>query len=324
MIDYNNKTVLITGGAGFIGSRLALKLQELYPEANIVIFDKFRNNETFPSGNPTSFGHFKNLIEFKGSIITGDITSEEDRELITQMSIDYIFHLAAISDTTVQDQNLMMKTNFSAFGFIMNLAEYNEADVVYASSAAVYGNTSAPNVVGKGEIPANVYGFSKLSMDKFTRKYIEDDPRVAVAGLRFFNVYGPGETYKGKTSSMIYQMTKKTLDAENIKLFEWGEQTRDFVHVDDVVNACMLAMGISGIFNVGSGVSASFKDILSSIQYSMKSKVHVEWIKNPYSFYQDSTRADLSSESCVPGYVPQIHWKEGFSSYIELIKTKNL
>jgi len=110
-VNFNNKTILITGGAGFIGSNLAFYFQNNFPEAKIVVLDCFRSGETFSNGNLKSFGHFKNLLRFKGIVISGNIN---DKDLLKQLednySFDYIFHQAAISDTTVQEQDLMIKT----------------------------------------------------------------------------------------------------------------------------------------------------------------------------------------------------------------------
>jgi len=136
---FNSKTVLITGGAGFIGSNLAFYFQENFPTAKVVVFDIFRSEATFSNGNLKSFGHFKNLIGFKGEVISGDINDETALAKLTSYKFDYIFHEAAISDTTVLDQGIMVKTNVNAFKSILELALKSNAVVVYASSGATYG-----------------------------------------------------------------------------------------------------------------------------------------------------------------------------------------
>ena len=114
--NLENKTILITGGAGFIGSNLAFYFQKNHPDAKVVVLDSFRSGETLSNGNLKSFGHFKNLLGFSGEIISGDIN---DKDLLLDLEVnykfDYIFHEAAISDTTVQEQNLMIKTNVNAY-----------------------------------------------------------------------------------------------------------------------------------------------------------------------------------------------------------------
>ena len=144
-IDFNNKTILITGGAGFIGSNLAFYFQETFPESKIIIFDCFRNEEVFSNGNLKSFGHYKNLIGFKGNVVCGDLNNKSDIELLSDYKFDYIFHQAAISDTRVYNQELVMSTNVNSFYEIIELAKKNQSTLIYASSAATYGDLESKN-----------------------------------------------------------------------------------------------------------------------------------------------------------------------------------
>ena len=204
-IDFDNKTILITGGAGFIGSNLAFYFQDNYPNSLVVVFDCFRNDEVFSNGNPMTYGHYKNLIGFKGYVICGNINKKNDLILLNNYKFDYIFHQAAISDTRVYDQEIVIRTNVNSFYDLLEIAKKDQAVIVYASSAATYGNLPSPQTVGK-EAPENPYGFSKLLMDQIAYRYVNENPDMTIVGLRFFNVYGPKEVYKSKTSSMVIQL----------------------------------------------------------------------------------------------------------------------
>ena len=216
--DLNDQSILITGGAGFIGSNLAFYFQNNHPDAKVVILDSFRSGETLSNGNLKSFGHFKNLLGFNGEIISGDIN---DKDLLLNLKLnykfDYIFHEAAISDTTALEQDLMIKTNVNAYKDLLDLAVAHNANMIYASSAATYGNAESPQRVGR-EAPNNVYGFSKLSMDNLSREYMKKTD-IKIVGLRYFNVYGPHEYFKNTTASMVLQFGHQLLAGKNPRLF---------------------------------------------------------------------------------------------------------
>ena len=235
--DFNNKTILITGGAGFIGSNIAFYLQNKYPSAYIIIFDCFRNSKSLSNGNLLSYGHYKNLIGFKGEVICGNINSKDDLAILNNFTFDYIFHQAAISDTRIYDQEMVMRTNVTSFHNLLKIAKKNNSIVVYASSAAVYGSLPSPQIVGI-ESPENPYGYSKLLMDQIAMRFSLQNPNMIIVGLRFFNVYGSREFYKDKTSSMVTQLGLQILDNKAPRLFENSNQIlRDFIYIDDVVQA---------------------------------------------------------------------------------------
>ena len=320
-IDFNNKTILITGGAGFIGSNLAFYFQENYPDAKIIVFDKFRNDETFSNGNLKSFGHFKNLIGFKGIVISGDITKKEDLEKLNDYKIDYIFHEAAISDTTVSDQEIMIKTNVDTFNDLIKIAIDNNAPFVYASSAATYGNSKTFKV--GYENPNNVYGFSKLMMDNLAREYMKKTD-IPIVGLRYFNVYGTREYYKNKTASMILQFGLQLLKGENAKLFEESDKIlRDFIFVEDVIQANIKAVNPkkNGIYNVGTGTARSFQDIVNILKKELKINRNDIYIPNPFAKqYQYFTQADIEDTKKYLEYTPNFSLEEGIKADISYIK----
>jgi len=316
-VDFNDKVILITGGAGFIGSNLAFYFQENYPSSKIVIFDSFRSDAKFPSGNFTSLGHFKNLNGFRGEVISGDINVSEDLSRLNEYSFDYIFHQAAISDTTVMDQKLVIQTNTNAFKDILDIAVAHSANIVYASSAGTYGNSAAPNSVGSGEIPENVYGFSKLMMDNIAKSYMQKHTNISIVGLRYFNVYGARELYKAKTASMMLQLSTQLLSGKVPRLFKYGEQKRDFVYIEDVVQANVRAATPkkSGVFNVGSGKARTFNDVVNILQRELGTSHEIEYFDNPFSFYQNHTEADIEESKEVLGYVPNFELEDGIAAY---------
>jgi len=321
--DLKDKTILITGGAGFIGSNLAFYFQNNHPEAKVVVLDSFRSGETFSNGNLKSFGHFKNLIGFCGEVISGDIN---DKELLLDLEInykfDYIFHEAAISDTTALEQDLMIKTNVNAYKDLLELAIRHDANMIYASSAATYGNAESPQRVGR-EAPQNVYGFSKLSMDNLSREYMKECD-ISIVGLRYFNVYGAGEYFKNTTASMVLQFGHQILAGKNPKLFEDSDKIlRDFIYIEDIVQANIKAMNPkeSGIYNVGTGKARSFQDIVDILQRELETELTCEYIPNPFiGSYQFHTEADVATTREALGYEPRFEMEEAIKAYVGEIK----
>jgi ADP-L-glycero-D-manno-heptose 6-epimerase len=316
-MDFNNKTILITGGAGFIGSNLALFFQENYPDAKVVVFDTFQTNEKFENGNRKSLGHYENLIDFRGEIVAGDLNSKEDLNRLRYFNFDYIFHQAAISDTTVLDQNIMLRTNLNAFKDILQMAKEMKSNVVYASSGATYGDAKAPQRVGV-ESPNNIYGFSKLAMDNLAYEWIKRES-FPIVGLRYFNVYGNREFHKGKTASMVLQFGLQILRGENPKLFEGSDKIfRDFVYIKDIIQANIKATNpkASGVYNVGTGKARTFQDIVDILKDKLSIDFTPEYIPNPYkNQYQFFTQADIEPTREFLGYAPEFTLEAGIGNY---------
>ena len=321
-IDFDNKTILITGGAGFIGSNLAYYFQDNYPNSQVVVFDCFRNDEVFSNGNPMSYGHYKNLIGFKGDVICGNINNKTDLLLLNNYKFDYIFHQAAISDTRVYDQEIVIRTNVNSFYELLEIAKKDDAVLVYASSAATYGNLPSPQTVGK-ESPINPYGYSKLLMDQIAYRYVNENPDMTVVGLRFFNVYGSREYYKAKTSSMVIQLGHQILDGKAPRLFKGSDQIlRDFIYIEDVIQANIKACNPNnnGTYNVGTSISRSFQDIADILQKELDTSLGTEYFDNPFDGYQLNTRADIASTKTNLSFEPNFSLEEGIKSYIPEIK----
>ena len=321
-IDFNHKTILITGGAGFIGSNLAFYFQNNYPKSKIVVFDCFRNDRTFANGNLQSYGHYKNLIGFTGDVICGNINNKSDLSLLKNYQFDFIFHHAAISDTRVYDQEIIMKTNVNSFYDLLNLAKTNNATIVYASSAATYGNLPHPQTIGR-EKPNNPYGYSKLQMDQIANRYSLENPDMTIVGLRFFNVYGPKEFFKAKTSSMVIQLGHQILNGKAPSLFEESNKIlRDFIYIEDVIQVTIKACSpkTNGVFNVGTGISRSFQDIADILQVELETDYGTDYFTNPYNGYQNHTQADISLTKINLDFAPNYSLEQGIKAYINEIK----
>jgi len=322
--DFNNKTILITGAAGFIGSNLCFYFQDNYPKANIIALDCFRSTATLSNGNLKSFGHYKNLLGFNGTVISGDIN---DRKLLKALkydyNFDYIFHEAAISDTTVDEQDLMIKTNVNAYEDLLKIAIKHKAHMIYASSAATYGDAPSPQTPGD-EAPGNVYGFSKLMMDNISATYIKKDLGISIIGLRYFNVFGAREFFKNKTASTVVQFGHQILAGNTPKLFEGSDKIlRDFVYIEDVIQANIKAAssGVSGVYNVGTGKARSFQDIADLLQENLGTALGTNYIPNPFiGQYQFHTEANICATTADLSYEPQYELEDGIKAYIKEIK----
>jgi len=301
---------LVTGGAGFIGSNIAFALQKRGDE--VVIMDDF------------SSGHFKNLTGFKGDVVAGNIC---DFEWVDSLEgrFDGIFHEAAITDTTVMDQYKMMQVNVEGFRNILALAkELNIKNVVYASSAGTYGNGACPMAESAVPTPENVYGFSKAVMDTVAADFVAQNKGFKLAGLRYFNVYGPGEYYKGKFASMIYQLYLQMKAGKSPRIFKHGEQERDFIYVKDVVAANLKAFECrhSGVYNVGTGKPENFNKVISCLNRELGLKMETEYIDNPYAFFQNKTQAETSRSGKELGWKAEWGIDAGIKDYIAVLEKR--
>ncbi|HIO90780.1 MAG TPA: ADP-glyceromanno-heptose 6-epimerase [Campylobacterales bacterium] len=321
--ELRDKTILITGGAGFIGSNLAFYFQANHSKARVIVVDKFRSGATFSNGNLKSFGHFKNLLGFSGEVISGDINDPRVMESLEKnYKFDYIFHEAAISDTTVAEQDLMIKTNVNAYKNLLLIALKHNAHMIYASSAATYGDSDVFEV--GNEQPNNVYGFSKVMMDNISYEYIKKQDNIKIVGLRYFNVYGKGEFFKNKTASTVVQFGHQLLAGNQVKLFEGSDKIlRDFIYIEDVVQANIKAMEAkkSGVYNVGTGKARSFLDIADTVQKELGLSLDYEYIPNPFiGQYQFFTQANIDDTREFLGYEPRFSLEDGIKDYIFEIK----
>ena len=222
--------------------------------------------------------------------------------------IEAIFHQGACADTTLTDGRYMMENNFRFSKQVLGLALERKIPLVYASSAAVYGGARAFAEQPENERPLNLYGLSKLAFDMHVRSRLAGlgTPDSTVAGLRYFNVYGPREAHKGKMASMLYQLYRQLKITGRARLFAGtdgfpdGEQRRDFVSVEDVVRVNLFfadGKPRCGIFNVGSGVSRSFNDVARTL-IGLVGRGEIEYVPFPAALagkYQSFTEAELTA-----------------------------
>lgn len=304
--------ILVTGGAGFIGSNIAAALCRR-PATEVVIADDF------------SSGDWRNLVHIDCEVRATDCDDPALLDEIADGHFAAVLHQAAITDTTIMDQRLMIEVNTNAFASILAATACSGTRVVYASSAGAYGNSPAPNRIGSGEEPENIYGFSKLAMDRVAKSWYDRHPS-AIIGLRYFNVYGPGEAHKNetqgnKTGSMILQLYQQVKAGNQPRLFKHGEQKRDFVYIRDVVSANLAALEAprSGLCNVGSGAARTFNDIVVNLGHQMQQTLEPEYFDNPFSFYQMHTEADLTEAGAILGWAPAWSLEKGIEDYVRLL-----
>ena len=304
------RSVLVTGGAGFIGSNLVLELQTRHPEAWIVVVDDFRS------------GHFSNLEGFRGDCIATNMVELDLSKRFREGAFDAIFHLASITDTTDHDQMRQVHDNVEGFRNLLDWASHDQTPVVYASSAATYGKAQSVMTEETEASPQNVYAFSKVQLDNLARYHHQQQPAWKIVGLRYFNVYGPREAHKGHASSMIYQLYQQMKEGNRPRIFTDGEQRRDFVYVKDVVEATLSALMApdARIYNVGAGASASFNQMVSGLNQALGTRLEAEYFENPYPFYQNFTQADISLAQKELDYQPTFDLDRGIQDYVEWLQ----
>lgn len=307
--------ILVTGGAGFIGSNLTLTLQEKYPDAEITVVDDFRS------------GDFKNLRGFRGDFVAADVSRLDWQKQFKDTSFDAIFHEASITDTTVHDQMLQSHDNIEGFRRLLEFAEPTHTPIVYASSAATYGIVQdvGPIAVDREAAPANIYAFSKVQLDNLARRCAKKNPAWRIVGLRYFNVYGPREPHKKAAASMIYQLYTQMKAGKRPRVFKAGEHKRDFVYVKDVVALTMHALTAprSGVWNSGSGHAVSFNEVIAELNRALGTKLEPDYFENPYgSFYQPHTEADMTKTKAELNFTPRWAPREGIADYVNILEGK--
>ncbi len=309
--------ILITGAAGFIGKRLASSLEK----DSLLLVDDIEKISACDGIKYKDYYDYRSFIE--------QLENDDDFAAFIAKNVDIILHQGACTDTTNYDVDDMMAHNFEYSKRLFDFSRKNNIRFIYASSAATYGHGKRGFTEDMGcEEPLNIYGRSKYAFDEYVKCYLEN-PATQIVGIRYFNVYGPGEDNKEKMASVVRQFYNQYRDFQQIKLFK-GSDTffRDFIHVDDIVKINKFFIkneAVSGIYNGGTGLQRSFADIASIFEHRY-SDLKVRKIKFPVTLknkYQTNTKADVLKLFCA-GYNTNsaefISLEDGVNSYLEILE----
>ncbi len=292
--------IVITGAAGFIGSCLAKKFNDL-GRSDLLLVDLLDKDT-----------RWKNLRNLKFD----DIVTPQDflirmKEKKIDGKVEMVFHMGACSATTEMDMNFLLQNNVNYSKAIFHYCAEENVPLCYASSAATYGAgeygyQDSHDQVAK-LVPLNPYGYSKQLFDEWVLK--QSKVPAKWFGVKFFNVFGPNEYHKGTMRSVVHQAYEQILADHSVQLFCShkegyldGEQKRDFVYVKDIVDAMILMLSEgessqSGIYNLGTGEARSFKDLAKAVFHAMKKKENIKYIPMPENLknqYQYFTQADMT------------------------------
>ena len=259
--------IIVTGAAGFIGSNIVRGLNRRGIN-DILAVDDLTDGDKFINLVGAQIADYMHKDEFRARVLAGSLNS-----------VRAVFHQGACSDTTERNGHFMMDNNYRVTLELFEFCQSKKIPLIYASSAAVYGPgpVYVENLVN--ENPLNVYGYSKFLFDQVLRARM-GSLTAQVVGLRYFNVYGPHEQHKGRMASVAFHNMNQFIAEGHVRLFGgWdgyadGGQTRDFIHVDDVVDVNLHFLdhpGTSGIFNCGTGRAQPFNDVAASVVNTMRS-----------------------------------------------------
>lgn len=319
--------IVVTGGAGFIGSNVVKRLNEL-GEDKIFIVDNLDKSEKW-----------KNLVSLNfEDYIHKDLFLDEIKKGSFDGSIKAIIHLGARSSTTEQDVDFLMKNNYEYTKELAKWSIKNNVRFIYASSAATYGDGSKGFSDAHETIPQlkplNAYGFSKQIFDLWALKNKILDK---IAGLKYFNVYGPGEYHKGDMRSMVLKAYEQIKRDGKIRLFKSykpeykdGEQLRDFIYVKDAVDMTLFFLEkpeLNGIFNIGTGQPRSWNDLARAVFSSLKMQLNIVYVDMPEEIkdkYQYFTKAEMKKLKDAGYKKPVTSLEEAVKDYIMNYLEKNL
>ena len=311
--------IIVTGGAGFIGSNLIKKLNS-QNYSDIVVVDNLGTSSKFINLSDLSIKDFIHKSEFLNHLKKNNLGK-----------IEAIFHLGACSATTEKDGNYLMINNYDYSKELLYYSNLYKCQFIYASSASVYGlGKNGFSEKKECEFPINLYAFSKYQFDQYVRHYW-DTFETQVVGLRYFNVFGPREKHKESMASPMYHFYNQIIESGECKLFmgydgyKDGEQARDFVYVDDCIDVNMFFLknpSKVGIFNVGSGVAETFNTLSSviidwfNLNTNLKPKFkYIDFPDHLKGKYQSYTKANIEKLRSI-GYLNEFtNLSDGISKY---------
>lgn len=288
--------IVVTGGAGFIGSAIVWKLNQL-GKTNIIVVDELGKNEKWKNLVGLKYRDFVNKLEFIEQVLDD----------VVPYNIEAIIHMGANSSTTEKDADHLLDNNFHYTKELSKYCVEKNIRFIYASSAATYGDGSLgfDDDENKLELlrPLNMYGYSKHLFDLWAKtNHISD----RIAGIKYFNVYGPNEYHKGDMRSVVHKAFEQIRDTGKVCLFKSlnpkykdGEQMRDFVYVKDAVDMTLYFLdnpNINGIFNAGAGKARTWNDLVTALFNAVGKPVNIEYIDLPAQLkekYQYFTEANL-------------------------------
>jgi ADP-L-glycero-D-manno-heptose 6-epimerase len=323
--------IVVTGAAGFIGSNLVKALNGR-GERDIVAVDNLARADKVKNLADLDIADFIDKRDFIARVEGGRFDAKPAA----------ILHQGACSDTMESDGRYMMENNYDYSMKLMRWCAERKVPFIYASSASVYGGGRNFSEAREHEAPLNVYGYSKFLFDQAVRRVVQDAP-AQVAGFRYFNVYGPREAHKGRMASVAYHFYNQFLGHGRVKLFQGsggygdGEQLRDFVSVEDVVQVNLWFLDhpkVSGIVNVGTGRAESFNEVaratINAVRAGrgekpltlaeLRSSGAIEYVPFPPALvgkYQSYTQADLTRLRAAGYDKPFLSVEEGVRRYIE-------
>ncbi len=290
--------IIVTGGAGFIGSALIAALNKRQI-TDILVVDELGTDRKWKNLRNLSFADYVEKDDFLEMVIEDKLDS----------SIDAVFHLGACSDTTETNASYLIKNNYEYSKLLAQWATADNIRFIYASSAATYGDGSAGFSDDQEKIenlrPLNMYGYSKHLFDLWARRA---GLLKKIVGLKYFNVFGPNEYHKADMRSFCIKAFEQITSTGKVRLFKSykpeyadGEQKRDFIYVKDAVEITLFFYDnskISGLFNIGTGKARTWNELVKAVFAAMGKKPNIEYIEMPESIrnqYQYFTEADITN-----------------------------